>query len=125
MNMPTEEIAYDEWVAFFDSFSLQHQGWLVTIEVLGADIGAQVESTGLPLEGITADLKGSGKTSISIIVGDKADDHVTHTIYAPAHVRLKRNEQGADEALEIESATETTLVLFRSAMRAEMVDGIL
>ena len=122
--MPTQEIPYDNWVAFFDSFSLQHQGWLVTIEVLGADIGAQVESKGLPLQGITADLKGSGATSISIMVGEEPDDHLTHTIHAPAHVRIKRNEQGADEALEIESATETTLVRFRSAMRAEMVDGI-
>ncbi|HXG94066.1 MAG TPA: DUF5335 family protein [Blastocatellia bacterium] len=123
--MPTEEIDRDKWAGFLESFSLQHQGWLVTIEVMGADIGAQVESTDLPLQGITADLKGSDAPSISIMVGEKADDHVTHTIHGPTVVRLRQNEQGADEALEIESAAETTIVRFRSAMRAEMVDGIL
>ena len=39
----TKEIARDEWTAFFDTFSYRHQGWLVTIEVFGSDIGAQVE----------------------------------------------------------------------------------
>jgi hypothetical protein len=38
---------------------------------------------------------------------------------------LKQNREGADEAVEIESAEGKTLVRFRSAMPPEMVDGIL
>jgi len=123
--MSTQGISRDEWPAFFDSFSLRHQGWLVTVEVFGSDIGAQVEARELPLQGITAELKREGENAISIIVGDTQEHHVTHTIAAPTRVILKRTEEGADEAIEIESAARTTLVRFRSAVPTEMVDGIL
>src|SRR5688572_25306210 len=122
--MSTLEIPHDEWAAFFEGFSRRHQGWLATVEVFGSDIGAQVEARELPFEGITADLKQDDGNSISIFIGKTPDEHVTHMILAPTHVRLKQTEAGADEALEIESATETTLLRFRSAMPPEMVDGM-
>ena len=40
------EIPRDEWAGFLDSFSRQHEGWLVRLEVPGAEIGAQVEAQG-------------------------------------------------------------------------------
>lgn len=77
--MSTQDISRDEWAAFFDGFNLRHQGWLVTVDVFGSDIGAQVEARGLPLQGITAELKREGEDAISIIVGDTPQQHVTHT----------------------------------------------
>ncbi|OLE50804.1 MAG: hypothetical protein AUG51_26320 [Acidobacteria bacterium 13_1_20CM_3_53_8] len=50
------EIPREEWAEFLDIFSRQHEGWLVTVEVLSEEIGAQVEAEGKPLEGITAEL---------------------------------------------------------------------
>jgi hypothetical protein len=124
--MPTQEIARDEWPDFFDSFSRRHQGWIVAVEVFGTDIGAQVEAREMPLQGITAEMQRSGEEIISIMVGDTPEDHVTHTIASPTRVNIKRSEEGADEAVEIESAGgSSTLIRFRSPMPAEMVDGIL
>ncbi len=123
--MSTREIPRDEWDSFFDSFSLRHQGWLVTVEVLGADSGAQVEAKQMPLDGISAELKRRGEDIISIFIGRNPQEHVTHTIHAPERVWLKEIEDGADEVLEIESESLTTLMRFRSAMLPEMVDGIL
>ena len=80
--MPTREIPRAEWNAFFETFSKQHEGWLATVEVLGEEIGAQEEAHELPLVGITADLKGSDADAVSIIVGKRAEDHITHTITA-------------------------------------------
>lgn len=123
--MQTEEITREEWAKFFDAFSRQHEGWLATVEVLGMDLGAQEEANDLPLVGITADLKGTGKDSISIIVGESTDDHITHTITEPTSVRLEKADSGADEALEIESkSSATTILRFRSAMLPEVVDGV-
>src|SRR6059058_3960543 len=102
--MQTREISHDEWVAFFDSFNQQHEGWLVTVEVFGAEIGAQVEAQQLPLVGVTAELKGDGENSISIAVGEETEAHITHTVTQPSHVRLEQTESGADAALQIESA---------------------
>src|SRR5947209_20323229 len=102
--MPTREIPHEEWNAFFETFSKQHEGWLVTVEVSGRDIGAQEEAHELPLVGITADLKGGGADAVSIIVGRAAADHITHAVTGAAHVRLEQAEGGADEALQVEAA---------------------
>jgi hypothetical protein len=68
----------------------------------------------LPFEGITADLKGRVDT-IALMFGGKRDDHITHAISAPTHVRLDQTDEGANEALQIESTGQiTTLVRFRS-----------
>jgi hypothetical protein len=119
------EIPRDEWAGFLDSFSRQHEGWLVTVEVLGTEIGAQVEAEGKPLEGITADLKAGGEDVITIILGGGPRGRVTHNVTQPAHVRIEQTEGGADMTLQIESGGGvTTLVRLRSAMLPEMVDGI-
>jgi hypothetical protein len=50
---------------------------------------------------------------------------VTHTITDPTRLWLEQTSQGANAALEIESAGEVkTLLRFRSALPAEMVDGV-
>jgi hypothetical protein len=119
------EIPREEWGEFLDSFSRQHEGWLVTVEVLGTEIGAQVEAEGKPLEGITAELKDDDVDSIIITVGLTPAEHVTHNITAPTHIRLEQAENGANMALQIESSEGvTTLVRLRSAMLPEMVDGV-
>jgi len=122
--MPTQEIPRDEWTTFLDTFSRQHEGWLSTVEILGADIGAQQEVLNLPLEGISAS-RDSVPQTIVISLGNNAEDHVTHTITNPNRIWLQQTSQGANAALEIESADEVkTLLRFRSALPAEMVDGV-
>lgn len=122
--MSTREIPRDEWSEYFDSFSHQHKGWLVTIEMLGPDLGDLVEARQLPLEGIIVESNREGETQIEIIAGEKPDSHISHTVSSPRRVWIKQTEQGADEALEIESEANAVLVRFRSAARPELVDAI-
>ena len=124
--MPTREIPRSEWVSFLDSFSRQHEGWLITVEVLGKDVGAQIEAREQPLAGVTADLRGGDQDVVSILFGAAADKHVAHLIHAPSHVRLKETEGGAHEALHIESkGGTTTLLRFRAAVSPETLDGVI
>src|SRR5215217_1108208 len=102
------EVPRAEWVNYLDGFSRQHEGWLVTVEVLGAEIGAQVEAQELPLEGITAGSKAGGEGVITIILGGGPRERVTHSITRPAHVRVEQTESGADMALQIESGGGVT-----------------
>ena len=119
-----KEIPREEWVGFLDGFSSQHEGWLVTVEVLGEEIGAQVEAEEMTLEGVTADLRGVGSDVISIMLVNSSKEHVTHNVTRPTHLRLAQTESGADKALQIESGSGvTTLLRFRSALLPEMVDG--
>ena len=84
--MPTREIPRQEWPAFFDCFSKEHQDRPTTIEVVSDDVGDQFEAESEPLVGISVDLKGSAHGAIEVMVGDRPEDNLTHTIVAPAHV---------------------------------------
>ena len=121
--MSTQEIVRQEWQAFFDRFSRQHQGRLVTVEMLGPDLGDLVEARQLPLEGITVEPGDGGETKIEIIIGERPDSHISHTVTAPKRIWLKQTEEGADDALEIESEDHAVLLRF-SAVRAEAVEGL-
>jgi Family of unknown function (DUF5335) len=118
--MTTREIPRDDWTHYFDAFSRRHEGWLATVEVLGA-VGAQTEAHDLPLEGVSADKHGR---EIAIFLGP-ADNRVEHIVESPAHVRVEE-EDGADRAVQIETAGgDTTLLSFRTSPPPETVDGTL
>ena len=123
--MRTQEIPKKEWTEFFDNFSRKHEGWLVSLEVFGPEIGAQVEERQLALEGITAAWDEPQGNTIMIMIGVKPDDHITHSITHPTEVSLEQTDEGADAALAIKSRDGlTTLLRFRSAVLPEMVDAI-
>jgi hypothetical protein len=122
--MPTREIPRDQWVAFFNGFSTRHEGWYVNVRVIGSDIGAQPEFKQLPLLGISADLK-DNEDFVNITVGKTEHERMTHTATGATRVWLKQADNGADEALEIESKDGTkTLVTFRASVLPESLDGI-
>jgi hypothetical protein len=121
----TTQIARAEWPSFFNGFSREHEGWLVTLEVFQPEIGAQVEERDLALEGVTAELGKGDKDKIEIMIGGKPHQHVTHTVLDPVEVSLEHTEDGANHALAIKSADDaTTLLCFRPAMRPEMIDAM-
>lgn len=120
----TIEVPRDAWVSTFDEFTRVHRGWLVSIEVLNADLGAQSAIEDLPLLGISADRLGEDGT-IAISVAGAGREHLTHFIQAVARMYREQTPEGADIALEIESADGTrTILRFRVAARPETVDGI-
>lgn len=123
--MKTREISRSEWPEFFERFSRQHEGWLVTLEILGSQIGAQIEERELALEGIVAEWDEVKGDEIAIMIGAKPDDHITHNISRATQVSLEQTDEGADVALAIKSADGVTaLMRFRSAMLPDMVDGV-
>lgn len=123
--MRTKEIRKDEWGKFFDNFSRQHEGWLVTLEILGTEIGAQVEIHELPLKGMVDEWDEIKGNAIMIMAGTKPNDHITHTIDNATQVSLEQTDGGADVALAIKSADGTTALLrFQSPMLPEMMDGL-
>lgn len=123
--MRTKEIRTEEWGKFFDNFSRQHQEWLVTLEILGTEIGAQVEVHELALKGIVDEWDEIKGNTIMIMAGTKPDDHITHTIDNATQVSLEQSDGGADVALAIKSSDGTTALLrFQSPMLPEMIDGL-
>ena len=117
------EIAASEWTRFFDSFSRQHEGWLVTVqEMPGASSRAHVEVQDLPLQGFSTD---EHSRTISIAMGRTPEQHLTHTIAHPRRVFVERSYDGIDQGVRIEHQDgAATRVTFRTTMRPEEVDGL-
>ena len=109
--MFTQEIPRTEWTPFFDDFSVRHEGWMVSVEIIGADIGDQEQSR-RPLAGVSAEVK-DRFARIEIKVGNPLDGHVLHIIEAPERVWCKLPATPGDEAIEIEDEQgRKTLVTF-------------
>ena len=122
--MKTRQIPKEEWGTFFDNFSRRHDGWMVTLEILDNEIGAQVEGRELTLKGIVDEWDEIKGNEIMVMVGTRPDDHVTHTIANATEVSLEQTDGGADVALAIKSSDGTTALLrFRSPLLPELVDG--
>ena len=121
--MRTTEIPRADWSRIMAEFSAAHDGWLVSLDILSPDIGAQPDITELPLAGITFEDIRAGTVTIS--AGRSAVPEITHTIQAPNHIWVERTDAGADAALAIESADGAKSILrFRTAALPEIVDGI-
>jgi hypothetical protein len=123
MAARTVEIPRPDWASALNEFSAVHRGWLVSVDVLSAGLGAQREVVNLPLVGVTFGPGNGG--AIAIAVARPNRDHLTHVIQAPQRLSLERAESGADVALEIVSADGArTLVQFRTVALPETVDGM-
>jgi len=114
----TREIPRTEWVAWLDAFSREHRGWLVTVELVAANLGDQEEVRRRPLVGVSADVK-DGENRVLVAVGGPAGGpagHTTHVIERPRRVWLKGRDAPdvpGREALSIEDESGTmTLVRF-------------
>jgi hypothetical protein len=108
--MATRQISRNQWVEFFNNFSKQHQGWLSTLEIIGDDIGDQEEASGLPLVGISADLKDNANR-IEVILGGRPDSDLTRILNDPKTVWFKDSQEAGNEAIEIDTADGSKTVL--------------
>ncbi len=115
------EIERDSWRSFLDTFSLQHQGWRVIVEVSDGE-GNKVLAEERPLTGVSFDnATGEPHAYVEIAV---RDEHLTHIIENPKRIRFERTESGAHSGLTIEAADGTTTrVRFRVPVAPEMLDG--
>jgi hypothetical protein len=121
--MAHRDIPRDRWRDELDSFSRQHEGWIVRVEVTGSDGRQRTEARDLPLQGVSADSQDASR--VAIMVGQKPAGHVTHEVADPVDIVIEQTDAGAERALRIRAADgSTTTVEFRSPMRPEQVDGI-
>lgn len=122
--MQTVEIPRDAWVQRLNQFTVIHEGWLVSLDILSTSLGAQHEIHDLPLLGVSADRIDRDGT-IAVSVASSAGGHLTHIIEAVTRIWVERTDDGADAALQIASADGTkTILRFRATALPETVDGI-
>jgi len=119
--MSIRDIARESWRDELDTFSRQHEGWLVSLTTKGPSGDVAVEAHDLPLEGVS--VASPQSRDIAISVGDRSS-HLTHEVRDAAAVRIDETAEQAERALIIAGNDGTTTrIEFRSPMRGDQVDG--
>jgi hypothetical protein len=119
--MRRREIAREEWREFFDSFSGQHEGWLVGVDRFDEFLDESVETR--HRDGALRGLQ-SGDGTVALAVDDRSSGHLeTESIQNPQRIVLEQSEDEIDTALEIDGAQSCIIVRFRNPMPVEMVDS--
>ena len=121
--MKPRDIQRDEWSKFFDNFTREHRDWTITLEIIGTEIGAQIQDRELLFEGIVTEGKETA-TQIMIMAGETPDGHITHRIARAVQVRFDEDEQSSSALIMIKGADSiTTLLKLRAPAFLEVVDA--
>ena len=94
-----KQIPPERWEEFCDSFTLANQDRLLSIEVVGFDIGDQQLANMVPFSAIDFDTPDKGNTFI-ISYGTEAP-LMSHTVSEPAELWLTQDEFESVSAMEI------------------------
>jgi hypothetical protein len=110
----TITVAPDLRIPFLADFTRKNRGAHARLEVLGPDVGYQVETENRPFDGIVPDVK-DGEDAVWIIFGSTPDQHLTHGVYGVTaiRVRLASAVHGAAVLVEAQDGTKTLLELSR------------
>lgn len=104
------EIPRDEWQAYFEDFSRNQPDYLVRMEILGGELGAETQSEGTHLAAIVYDRKDD-----IVVIGldgaaDPIPEEVEHVIDRPLKITVDDAGEG-EISFEIEDAEGTRTVL--------------
>ncbi len=120
--MTIRNIAQDSWRDELDSFSRQHEGWIVSIKTRSHGGAVAVAARDVPLQGVSLASPRSGDIAISV---GGTRGHLTHEIHDPAAVEVDLTADEAEHALIIHGRDGTTTSIeLRSPRRPEDVDGL-
>jgi hypothetical protein len=109
-SMAVFEIPRERWVDELNAFTITHEGWLVSLDLFGPDVGAQPEIDNLPLLGVSADSINHDDT-IAISVARSTIDHFAHMIRDVTWIYVEHVIDGTTAGLLVKSAGGTRTVL--------------
>jgi hypothetical protein len=123
MPMAKREIVREQWAEFFQTFTTENAGRLVSLGIDGTHEKREsvaIEARELPLREIAVDLKDK-ENAVVISLGLSEDKLLRHSILAVSHVRVTQTEDGYESALEIESMNhQTTTVNLNTPIAPKM-----
>lgn len=116
--MHTKLIPFSDWRRTLDDLSRSYDGAIVSVEILGGEVGAEEEVHEQPLRGITSDPSG-----VTIRVEKPGGLHLDHHVAHPQKIRILETDEGALIAVEIQGdGGMHSSVQFRSPARPEIFD---
>jgi hypothetical protein len=120
--MTVRNIDRNSWREELDSFTRQHERWIVSITTRGPQGDVAVAARDVPLRSVS--FASPESEDIVIIVGD-GRTRLTREVDDPAALQIDLTTNQAERALIIHGNDGTTTTIeFRSPVRPEEVDGI-
>ena len=99
------------WTRCLDDLSRRHYFDPVTVEVMGLDIGDQIEAKHAALVGLSFDAKDRPSAAVSILLESPLGGHTERLVHGPINVLLKKRADGDDDVLAIEASDGTTTLV--------------
>ena len=125
--MSTRAVARTEWEAFLHTFSIQHHGWIVSITLARAPIGAD-QPAAQDYRQLVQDVpfrSASVEGDMVVIVLGEGDHDITYRLRAPYEVFVDETETGADRGFSVVNQSgEITVLRFRTPAEPETLDGL-
>ncbi|HEV2980473.1 MAG TPA: DUF5335 family protein [Solirubrobacteraceae bacterium] len=110
----TDELARDSWRTYFDELSRTLTTTRATVEIDAPDLGAQVQSEGLLLSGISYDDR-DDILVIDLSPGGPAES-LEHIVSSPQRIAVESSQGILPSAIEVEDAEgQKTLVRLEAA----------
>jgi hypothetical protein len=114
MMADTGELPRERWRTYFDDFSRGLATTQAAVEIDGPDLGAQVQSEGLLLNGITYDDR-DDVLVIGLSPGGPAES-LEHLVSSPQRIRVESSDGILPSTIEVEDAEgQQTLVRLQPA----------
>jgi hypothetical protein len=99
-----------EWASFFNDFTRENRGAHAQLEVIGGEVGYQVETENRPFDGVAADLK-DGERAVWITFGSTPADHLNHGVRDISAIYMIPRTETTGAVLEIEADDGTRSLL--------------
>lgn len=98
-----------QWDSELERISERHRGGMATLAIFREDLGTRREAFGLPLVGVTGDLRSRAET-VSVMLGSATAARLTHVISEPRDIRIAEAGAGGTELFIVGRDGSTTLL---------------
>jgi hypothetical protein len=102
-------LAKENWQAFFDAFTQVLEGRRVEIEVVGLEIGDQIEAAWWPLNGLTYDRK----SDTFYVYVERGDRDIGHAISQPRDILVRTGAGGVEDVVISDNGGHVHIVRLR------------
>ena len=108
-------IEQNSWSGYLTEFTKRNMSRPTWLQVLSKE-GAQSEESGLPLIGISVEMKGTDAPRVQIMLGVR--EHLTHVVRNVETMMPQIGMDGRDEAIEfVDKSGEASLLIFKHRAR--------
>lgn len=105
-------LSEESWGEFFDSITRSLQGRQVEIEVVGLDLGDQIQAEWLPLNGLTYD---PNDDTFYVYIEDN-ENSFDHGIAHPREILVHQGPTGLDHVVVVDGDGRRHIVRFRQPL---------